>query len=58
MNKQEGLLEEFQQALCALHNEQRFDDLTVAEIIGVLEMFKWEVINQTPNKEEQTNGKD
>ena len=49
------LITDFQDGLFMLYNEKRFDDLTVAEMLGVMEMFKWDIINQMPTRGEGRN---
>ena len=48
-----ALLCEFQDALNQVCNESRFDELTVTERIGMMEMFKWELISNVPDRDEE-----
>jgi hypothetical protein len=44
------LTERFQSAIQAVLQEERFGSLTVAEILGTIELVKWSIINRTPEK--------
>lgn len=50
LHKANPLTERFQSALLAVLSEDRFGSLTVAEILGTLELVKWSIINRTPEK--------
>ena len=50
--KPRATLCDLQDELNALIKDPRFDDITVIEIIGLFEMFKWEWLYALPERED------